>query len=47
MEVVMNLRLNDSLPDVEFGISTGFGATGEWVFEGLHILYQLICFICF
>lgn len=35
-EVILDLRVNNSLPDVEIGISTGYGASGEWIFGGLN-----------
>jgi hypothetical protein len=33
--LLLTYRLNEALYDVEIGITTGFGATGQWIFQGI------------
>lgn len=37
----LSLPLNYNLDDVKVGISTGFGSSGNWVFEGMFIFFKL------
>jgi hypothetical protein len=38
---LLTYRLRAALSEVEVGISTGFGASGAWVFEGVFPFYTL------